>query len=57
MLVHLVSRPAAGVSHIPGRGMQMLAEGLRAAGAEVMEDVCASAGGGTVAAADPRPVT
>lgn len=39
MLVHLISRPLIHVSHLPRSGVSFIARGLRAAGAEVMEDV------------------
>lgn len=39
MLVHLVSRPLAHVSHLPRSGVSFIAAGLRAAGATVVEDV------------------
>jgi RNA polymerase sigma-B factor len=39
MLVHLISRPLIHVSHLPRSAVSFIAEGLRAAGSEVIEDV------------------
>ena len=41
MLVHLISRPLTHVAHIPRSGVTFIADGLRAAGAVVIEDVWA----------------
>ena len=41
MLVHLISRPLTHVAHIPRSGVTFIADGLRAAGADVIEDVWA----------------
>ena len=41
MLVHLISRPLTHVAHIPRSGVTFIADGLRAAGAVVVEDVWA----------------
>jgi RNA polymerase sigma-B factor len=41
MLVHLISRPLTHVSRIPRSGVARIADGLRAAGALVIEDVWA----------------
>lgn len=41
MLVHIVSRPVSGISHIPATGLRLLADGLRSAGATVREDIWA----------------
>lgn len=38
MLVHLIARPQAGHSHIPRSGLHLIAEGIRATGAQVLED-------------------
>ena len=39
MLVHLISRPLTHVPHLPRSGISSIADGLRAAGAVVIEDV------------------
>ncbi len=41
MLVHLISRPLTHISHIPRCGVALIADGLRTAGAAVIEDVWA----------------
>ena len=41
MLVNVIYRPLTHVSHIPRTGVSLIADGMRAAGAEVIEDIVA----------------
>lgn len=54
MLIHVVSRPPSTVSHVPCSAVHALAEALRAAGADVIEDVALAEASVAEAAAQLR---